>query len=312
MDHYNLVQSGVAMDEDYNLFDSFHVVTDHPRMSRKELEDAYRGAWESFYDTDNLKHVLARARDNNYWKTIAFCLMWYKNSLMEPRHPMVSGFYRKRGRKEVRPGTPVMSLPAFALRRVREIAEGFKKRVGLFFELQELWWLTRRPDDRSFRIVTGFTEALNDARAKIAASDINTSYARWCDDMNAVRVSLMERLSAYYDSSDLRGRSKRKLNRLIEDMNAYFETMNIGEYYDRNVANLTGYLSRNIDVAEETILKPVRQRRSMTRLWSTTWDRLKHGRIISLAISTPRIAINLLRDVLMSLFFTYRFFMRDT
>ena len=54
-DHKDLVERGIDMDSDLNQFDSFHVVTDHPRMSREEWIGSYNSAWHRFYNLENMK-----------------------------------------------------------------------------------------------------------------------------------------------------------------------------------------------------------------------------------------------------------------
>lgn len=311
-DHFELVKSGAKMDSDLNRYDSFHVVTDHPRMSREDLYSTYQKAWDAFYNYENMKEILARARQHNYWQNSAFNFMWYKNSILEPRHPMVTGFVRMKKRYDVRPGTPVKNFLPFYTMKMSEAFHGVKKRVGLFFELQELWWLTRRSDDKTFQLLTDFSTSLNETKRKIATFDLNDSYARWCEEMSAAKASLYEKIATYYNTSDLKGKSRKKWNRLIEDMRCQMDKTSIADYYNRQVSTLTSYLSRTVSQAEETTLKRVRQRRSMTEFWSVTWDRLKRGRIISLTLSSPKIVVSAIRDTRMSLTFTYHFFLHKT
>ena len=133
-DHYELVRSGEPYDQDLNTYDGFHAVTRHPRMTADEWFRATNEAWDSFYEFDNLKSILLRAGRKAYWN-IFKNIMWYKNSILEPRHPMVAGFYRIKRRKEVRPGTPVMALAPFHAMRIRDIVRGIRKRIALFLPL---------------------------------------------------------------------------------------------------------------------------------------------------------------------------------
>jgi len=309
-DHYELVQSGADIDPDLNKYDSFHTVADHPLMTRRELFKAYQDAWESFYETDNLKATLVRAREKGFWKTSMFNIMWYKNSLLEPRHPMVSGFIRRKDRVDVRPGTPVINPVAFYVRRLREFTAGFRRRVGLFFELQELWWLTRKTDDRTFTFIANVTESLYDAKSRLAAIDINGPYAKWCEEAHAVLSSLPEKLKSSYSSNCelISARARTNFNRLIEDMNAYLESVTIREYYRSGTAFFTQYLSKNIRLAEEFTVKSVEQRRRISNFWALTWYRMKKGMIITFTLSLPRIVLSAIRDFRMSMTFAHNFF----
>ncbi len=306
-DHYNLVQSGAYMDPDLNKYDSVHTVTEHPLMSSEELLQAYQVAWESFYEFDNMKTILVRARQKGHWTTSIFNLMWYKNSLLEPRHPMVTGFIRRKSRLDVRPGTQVMRFREFYLMRARELMNGFKKRVYLFFELQELWWLTRKPDESTFTLVTDFTTALYDAKIRLSSIDFNSSYAKWSEEMNGTLTALKEKIRNYHNTGYFTGKSRLRFDSLLDDMNNYLEKINLSELYSRGVALLTHYLTTNIKLVEEFSLKQVARRRKITNFWILTQQRIKQGKILSFTISLPKIIISAIRDLRMSLSFAYHF-----
>ncbi|HUT63838.1 MAG TPA: radical SAM protein [Anaerolineae bacterium] len=302
-DHYNMVQSGANMDPDLNKYDSFHTVTKHSLMSQVEISEAYQYAWNSFYEFDNLKKILMRAGRKSYW-SIFKNLMWYKSSLLEPNHPMIAGFVRLKDRLDVRHGVRVMGFVEFYLMRVREMITGFKKRIHLFLELQELWLLTRKPDDPTFKFITDFTAVLSEAKHRFSSIDFNNSYAKYCDEMNAVILSLKEKIT-HYKTNHLTGKTKQRFNALIEDMNIFLDKYPLSEHYTRGVAFLTQYLTRNIHLAEEFILKQVAQRRRITNFWVLTWERVKKGKIISFSISIPKIVVNAIRDFRMSFTFAY-------
>ena len=66
-------------------------------MSSDEWYNTFKETWESFYHFENLKNTLMRAGSKVYWD-IFKCIYWYKNSLLEPQHPMIAGFIRKKNR----------------------------------------------------------------------------------------------------------------------------------------------------------------------------------------------------------------------
>ena len=61
-DHQEAVAAGVPMDADLNRFDTFHAVTDHPRMGRAEWEETYWLAWRSYYSAEHIATPMRRAR----------------------------------------------------------------------------------------------------------------------------------------------------------------------------------------------------------------------------------------------------------
>ena len=59
-DHKVLWSKGVDMDADLNKYDLEHVVTDHPKMTRAELEAIYQEAWSLYYTPEHIETLLRR------------------------------------------------------------------------------------------------------------------------------------------------------------------------------------------------------------------------------------------------------------
>ncbi|MBN1293704.1 MAG: radical SAM protein [Candidatus Latescibacteria bacterium] len=294
-DHYNMIQNGEYMDPDLNKYDSFHAAMKHPTMTEKEWYALYNEAWDSFYCFENLKNVLIRAGRKEYWN-IFRNIMWYKNSLLEPRHPMVGGFMRRKHRTDVRPGTHIMPLFEYIPMRIKEMLSGLKKRVFLFFELQELWLLTRKPDDPTFRYVADFTSYLSETKNRV--KNIQTN-----EEWNNLITSLKTKAIDFYDTAVLRGKTKRRIELLISEMNLYLDRFSINKSYARSIAVITPYLNSVIQQAEEFTLKHVAKRRKITSFWELTWRRLKQGKIFSFFFSIPKVIISAIRDFRMSVMF---------
>ena len=49
------------MDADLNKYDLEHAVTDHPKMTRAELEAIYQEAWSLYYTPEHIETLLRRA-----------------------------------------------------------------------------------------------------------------------------------------------------------------------------------------------------------------------------------------------------------
>ncbi len=142
-DHVNMARRGEWMDPDYNRFDSFHPVTEHPRMSREEWFEAYREAWREFYSLDNMKQILARANQRTYWGLFKN-FMWYRYAaFVEETHPMICGFVRLKDRIHRRPGWPVESRRVHLRRRSGDMLRLARGIVRAYFDLQEVWLATR-------------------------------------------------------------------------------------------------------------------------------------------------------------------------
>jgi hypothetical protein len=303
-DHYEMVQNGVYMDSDLNNFDSFHVVMHHPLMSAEEWVGAYDAAWASFYDLEHLKKVLVHAGSREYWGLFRN-IMWYKNSLLEPRHPMVAGFIRRKHRTDIRTGIEPMKPGPFLRMRAGELGRGFVKRIELFFELQELWWVTRKPEDPKFKLIADFSTALSDARYRLSRIDYSQSCAKWRDEATSALQSLKVRMRELSDTTALRGGARRRFKGLVQDTTGFIEKINPPEFATRGITQMNVFMSQTIHQAEAFSLKNVARRRRITKFWEVTRDRLRDRRIFRFILSIPRIAVSATREFFMSLRFVY-------
>ena len=111
-------------------------------MSAEEWTAAYRDAWTSFYSFEHMRHALLRQNPHTYWGMFK-CFLWYRASMMEGTHPMVTGFFRLKDRLSRRPGLPIESRLGFFRRRVRESIRMTIGYAKLALEMQELWLATR-------------------------------------------------------------------------------------------------------------------------------------------------------------------------
>ena len=200
--------------------------------------------------------------------------------------------------------------------RIRDLVIGLGKSVALFFELQELWCLTRKPDDPKFKFVADFSSALTEAKFNLSSIDFNVpdhvgDYSKWCDDVNNIILTLKAKISKFYNTSELRGKTQKRFNALIDDMNIYLDKIHVTELYNRGISYYTQYLNNNIRLVEEFSLKQVAKRRKINNFWAITWQRIKKGKILRFAFSIPRIVISAIRDFMMSLSFAYHLKNKD-
>ena len=126
-DHQTLVRQGVAVDADMNKYDLNHVTTAHPRMSQEEWERTYRMAWETYYTKEHVEAVLRRLVAKRASASNAILLMtWFGASIhIEGVHPLESGFFRYKFRRDRRSGFPIVPrwkfYPGYALETVSKL-----------------------------------------------------------------------------------------------------------------------------------------------------------------------------------------------
>ena len=107
-DHQKLVQAGVPVDPDLNKYDLNHVCTAHSKMSKAEWENAYLTAWKTYYTLEHIETILRRlvAKKGRAANAIVL-MMWFMSAIhLEGVHPLESGVFRLKFRRDRRPGLP--------------------------------------------------------------------------------------------------------------------------------------------------------------------------------------------------------------
>ena len=104
-DHQILHRKGVAMDPDMNKYDTEHVVTAHPRMTKAQWEEIYRAAWDIYYAPEHLERIMRRAGVTNInLSSLAGTLLHFSQfTAMENVHPLQGGILRLKFRRDRRP-----------------------------------------------------------------------------------------------------------------------------------------------------------------------------------------------------------------
>jgi radical SAM superfamily enzyme YgiQ (UPF0313 family) len=107
-DHQKLVQAGVPVDPDLNKYDLNHVCTAHSKMSKQEWEHAYLTAWKTYYTLEHIETILRRLIAKKGPAANAIILMmWFMSAIhLEGVHPLESGVFRLKSRRDRRPGLP--------------------------------------------------------------------------------------------------------------------------------------------------------------------------------------------------------------
>jgi radical SAM superfamily enzyme YgiQ (UPF0313 family) len=104
-DHQILHRKGVAMDADMNKYDTEHVVTAHPQMTKAQWEAVYRAAWDIYYAPEHLERIMRRAGVTNIsLSSLAGTLLHFSQfTATENIHPLQGGILRLKFRRDRRP-----------------------------------------------------------------------------------------------------------------------------------------------------------------------------------------------------------------
>ena len=144
VDHREMVKRGEPLDPDLNKYDSFHETFKHQTMAPGEWQAATQLAYSEFYTKNHCTNILRRLPKEHYWMMF-WNLIWYRYSgVLSGTHPMMTGFFRQKNRHDRRPGMPRESLLPFGWRWLKDFALDSASYIRLFFEFQEIWFMTRR------------------------------------------------------------------------------------------------------------------------------------------------------------------------
>jgi hypothetical protein len=108
------------MEPDLNRYDLTHATTRHATMSHDELTAIYRRAWDLYYTPAHVETVLRRAKLWGYdtRRMMMKLLTFFAVAKIEGVHPLEGGVFRRKRRRERRPGLPLEGPLAFYAREV--------------------------------------------------------------------------------------------------------------------------------------------------------------------------------------------------
>ncbi|MCP4641693.1 MAG: radical SAM protein [bacterium] len=290
-DHKEMTDNRVPMDADLNNFDSLHETFRHPRMAPGEWQAAFRDSWEQFYDKDNIINVLLRTSRERYWLMMWTCI-WYRYATLSNSHPMFSGLVRLKDRKQRRSIYPREGVFTYAWRRAKELTCEFKTFARLFFEFQEVWLLTRKPDDPRYAALADLRRKWCEVEHRVRESDIRGR----CDEAaQATREMLgaaADRLHQLSEASrTLSARARRRLGRkaaeVDEEICAFERAREAGQLTWHQVVQTERYIRDGLLAGyEELALRYVAKRRRFNAFRSELAERLRTGRLLTLNVST--------------------------
>jgi hypothetical protein len=191
-DHQRWWRERRWMDKDFNTYDSAHVAVAPERMTRDELMQAYRNAWDQFYAVDHMVNALKVWRHDRatYWNRLFFFAAYLYASRIEGLHPMNCGFWTVRHRNDRRSGFAREGLLPFWWNWTCTIGKRLWGIVKLFFRLEEVW-LRSRPKGK-------VEEALHELMVKsrkdvidwrdLKVGELAALYGKLRDEMPEVKV----------------------------------------------------------------------------------------------------------------------------
>jgi Radical SAM superfamily len=153
-DHKKLYDAGAWMDPDMNNYDLEHVTAHHPLMTAEAWRGVYQQAWHSYYSPDHVETIFRRAHASGMSVGKVFALIWkfYGSQAFEHVHPLQGGYFRRKVRRDRRPGLPIEPALPFYAKRFVETATSHARFAGIAWRY--LWMhqrIKRDPASRHWR-----------------------------------------------------------------------------------------------------------------------------------------------------------------
>ena len=139
-DHQKLHLQGVPMDADMNRYDLVHVVTDHPKLSREELLEVYKEAWDAYYSPGHVETLMRRAKARGITARSMKnkVLKFYGIMRCERIHPLDGGILRRKHRRDRRHSMPRENPLVFYGRYGWDTARKFVEFARLAWQLHRI------------------------------------------------------------------------------------------------------------------------------------------------------------------------------
>ena len=139
-DHQKMLAEGMAMDNDFNRYDTEHVVMDLPGMSRQEWQQLYFDVWKGFYTFEHMETVLKRAIVSKLPLQEVFkSLVGYSiGAHIDHILPLGAGFGRRRVRTNRRHGLPIEPIWRFY---PKHLWRTFRHQIRLLVHMNRMYWV---------------------------------------------------------------------------------------------------------------------------------------------------------------------------
>ena len=135
-DHKKLHLAGVAMERDMNKYDLVHVNTRHSTMADEDLLAIYRKAWDLYYSPEHVERVMRRSKAWGYdpRNMMIKLLSFHAVPRIENVHPLEGGIFRRKYRRDRRPGMAIEGRFAFYTRYAGEIVTKHLRFAGMYWQ----------------------------------------------------------------------------------------------------------------------------------------------------------------------------------
>ncbi len=280
-DHWQMVQDKVFVDGDYNDYDGIHETFQHGRMPNGAWRAAYDDAMHVFYSKENIIAALLRTEPRNYQQMLGLSI-WYRYAALERLHPMATGVFRLKDRRSRRPVFPREGVLQYGWRRIKDSFHGLKVYGGLFFEFQEIWMLTRKPEDPRWATLADLRAKWLEVQRRVEDYNLQERYSDATKELKAILSSTAERLRQLSRAgSQISFSVRRKLQKKAAEVECYLQAFGEKTPALDHVVDAERFVSQTvISGYEEIAIRYVAQRRQFNAFRRDLFTRIKAGRFL--------------------------------
>ncbi len=306
-DHWQMVQDNVPIDADYNDYDGLHETFRHGLMPNGAWRAAYDEAMHMLYSKENIVAALLRTDSEHYWEIMCFSI-WYRHGTLVGMHPMATGVFRLKDRRSRRPIFPRENVLQYGWRRMKDSYHGMRTYLGLFFEFQEIWMLTRKPHDPRWATLADLREKWTDVQHRLVEYDLQGRYSDAAQELKAMLTSTADRLRQLSRAGGHISFSvRRRLQKKAAEVESYLRAFDMQAPGWSDVADAERFVKKTVIAGyEEIAIRYVAKRRQFNAFRQDTLERIKAGQLLS--INVFRIPYAMVCEIFFASRFAMHFF----
>ncbi len=306
-DHWQMIQDNVPIESDYNNYDGLHETFQHKLMPDGAWRAAYDEAMHILYSKENIIAALLRTESQHYWEVMGFSI-WYRYGTLTGMHPMATGVFRLKERRSRRPIFPRENVSRYAWRRIQDSYVGLRTYLGLFFEFQEIWMLTRKPHDPRWAALAELRQKWTDTQRHIAEYGLQKRYSDAALEIKTMLSSTMERFNQMSGTgSHISFLIRRKLQKKKTEVESFLRAFDMQAPSWRQVTDAEQFVSKTVIAGyEETAIRYVAKRRQFNAFRQDSIRRIKAGQL--LGINILRIPYTMACEIFFASRFAVHFF----
>jgi hypothetical protein len=308
-DHWQMIQDNVPVDADYNDYDGLHETFQHGLMPNGAWRAAYDEAMHILYSKENIIAALMRTKAQHYWKILGSSI-WYRHGTLTGLHPMATGIFRLKGRHSRRPIFPRESVLDYGWRRIKDSLHSMRVYLGLLFEFQEIWMLTRKPDDPRWATLAELREKWTEVRQRIEEYNLQGRYSDASQELKAMLSTVVDRLRQLSGTVGTFNFSVRhKLRKKAREVETYLRNFDVQVPGWGHVADAERFVSKSIIAGyEDVAIRYVAKRRQLNAFRKDMLERIRARRL--LGIDVFRIPYAMVCEILLASRFAVHFLAR--